>query len=88
MILEEVRAIERELKVTAKVSFFKLRKNYSLFAVNAVTEKLRFKASPFKEKKRSLDGEVSRRVQSRSEVRHIQSPLENQKIPFNQSSMF
>ncbi len=34
------------------------------------------------------DGEVSRRKQSRSEVHHIQSPLENKKIPFNQSSMF
>ncbi|MDJ0517917.1 MAG: hypothetical protein QNJ74_17260 [Trichodesmium sp. MO_231.B1] len=88
MILEEVRAIERELKVTAKVSFFKLRKNYSLFAVNAVTEKLRFKASHEQGEKAVLRWRGF--PKSAEPLRSAPYPIdqENQKIPFNQSSMF
>ena len=36
IILEEEISLQGELKVTTKVYSFNLRKNYSLFAVNAV----------------------------------------------------
>ncbi|MGD1698878.1 hypothetical protein [Dapis sp. BLCC M229] len=80
--LLEIECIRKYKKEDKEQGIGEDTKIYHLF----FTEKLRFKASPFKEKKRSFaeqsvgwDGEVS-------------SPYpidqDNQKIPFNQSYLF